>query len=53
MATLRAGGKPAYYEPDVDAIVARLEAEAEDGDVIVVFSNGGFGGIHDRLLSEL
>jgi UDP-N-acetylmuramate: L-alanyl-gamma-D-glutamyl-meso-diaminopimelate ligase len=53
METLRAGGKPAYYEPDVDAIVARLEAEAEDGDVIVVFSNGGFGGIHDRLLSEL
>jgi UDP-N-acetylmuramate: L-alanyl-gamma-D-glutamyl-meso-diaminopimelate ligase len=46
-------GKPAYYEPDVDAIVSRLENEAEDGDVVVVFSNGGFGGIHDRLLEVL
>lgn len=53
METLRAKGKPAYYEPDVDAIVSRLENEAEDGDVVVVFSNGGFGGIHDRLLEVL
>lgn len=53
METLRAGGKPAYYEPDVEAIVNRLSREAEDGDVIIVFSNGGFGGIHDKLLSIL
>lgn len=53
METLRSGGKPAYYEADVDAIVDRLKSEAEDGDVIVVFSNGGFGGIHDKLLKVL
>jgi UDP-N-acetylmuramate: L-alanyl-gamma-D-glutamyl-meso-diaminopimelate ligase len=53
MATLRAGGIPAFYEPDADAIVARLETEARDGDVIIVFSNGGFGGIHDKLLEKL
>jgi UDP-N-acetylmuramate: L-alanyl-gamma-D-glutamyl-meso-diaminopimelate ligase len=53
METLRSGGKPAYYEGDVDAIVNRLKSEAEDGDVIVVFSNGGFGGIHGKLLNAL
>ncbi len=53
METLRASGRPAYYEPDVDAIVDRIEAEAKDGDVIVVLSNGGFGNIHERLLEIL
>jgi len=53
MRTLQDGGLPAYYESDVDAIVKRLEAEARDGDVMAVFSNGGFGGIHQRLLEAL
>ena len=53
MKTLRDRGLPAFYEPDADAIVTRLEAEARDGDVIIVFSNGGFGGIHERLLQNL
>lgn len=53
MKTLRDQGLPAYYEPDADAIVARLEIEARDGDVIIVFSNGGFGGIHEKLLQKL
>lgn len=53
METLRKGGRPAFYEPDVDAIVARIGEEAEDGDVIVVLSNGGFGNIHERLLKIL
>jgi UDP-N-acetylmuramate: L-alanyl-gamma-D-glutamyl-meso-diaminopimelate ligase len=53
MKTLRDGGIPAFYERDADAIVSRLEAEARDNDVIIVFSNGGFGGIHDKLLERL
>ena len=53
MKTLRDQGLPAFYEPDADAIVTRLEAEARDGDVIIVFSNGGFGGIHEKLLQNL
>ncbi len=53
MRTLRGRGLPAFYEPGADAIVARLEGEARDGDVIVVFSNGGFDGIHDKLLEKL
>ena len=45
--------KPAFYEPDADAIVDRLKTEAQDGDVIIVFSNGGFDGIHEKLLAAL
>ena len=53
MEALRETGKPAFYEPDADAIVCRLQAEAADNDVIIVFSNGGFGGIHEKLLESL
>jgi len=50
---LRAQGRMAYHEPDSDAIVERLKAEAKDGDVVIVFSNGGFGDIHKKLLAAL
>ena len=46
-------GKDAFYEPDVDAIIARLKPVVQEGDTIIVLSNGSFGGIHDRLLNEL
>jgi UDP-N-acetylmuramate: L-alanyl-gamma-D-glutamyl-meso-diaminopimelate ligase len=46
-------GKPAFYEPKIDQIVERLKPLTRPGDVIVVFSNGGFGGIHDKLLAAL
>ncbi len=35
----------------VDDIVERLAHSATEGDVIVVMSNGGFGGLHDRLIT--
>jgi UDP-N-acetylmuramate: L-alanyl-gamma-D-glutamyl-meso-diaminopimelate ligase len=46
-------GIPAFYEPQVDDILHRVIPLAKPGDVIVVFSNGGFEGIHQRLLTEL
>jgi UDP-N-acetylmuramate: L-alanyl-gamma-D-glutamyl-meso-diaminopimelate ligase len=46
-------GKPAFYEPKTNEIVERLKPLAQPGDVIVLFSNGGFGGIHDKLLAAL
>ncbi len=46
-------GKPAMSFPDADAIVDHLTPEMRDGDVIAVMSNGGFGGIHDKLLQVL
>ena len=50
MQDLRKNGKLASYLPDVDAIVSHLGKHVEGGEVVVVFSNGGFGGIHARLL---
>jgi UDP-N-acetylmuramate: L-alanyl-gamma-D-glutamyl-meso-diaminopimelate ligase len=53
MADLKASGKDAAYLPDADAIVAHVSKNAVGGDVVVVFSNGGFGGIHGKLLDRL
>jgi len=50
---LRRAGKEAFYEPDVTSIVERLGGLARPGDVVVVFSNGGFDNIHARLLEAL
>ena len=50
---LRDGGKEVWYLPDVDAIVRQVASEAAPGDVVVIMSNGGFDGIHDRLLEAL
>ena len=51
--TIKDAGKPAFYEASVDEIVKRVKPLASSGDAVVVFSNGGFGGIHDKLLKEL
>jgi UDP-N-acetylmuramate: L-alanyl-gamma-D-glutamyl-meso-diaminopimelate ligase len=48
-----ATGKTAAYLADADAIVGHLKKQAAGGDVVCVFSNGGFGGIHDKLLAAL
>jgi len=48
-----ARGTPAAAFPNADAIVACLADELRPGDVVVVMSNGGFEGIHGRLLEAL
>jgi len=53
MQDLKALGKDAAYLPDVDAIVAHVVKTAQGGEIVVVFSNGGFGGIHGKLLERL
>lgn len=53
VADLRAAGKKAFYEPDTAAIIARVVEMASPGDSTVVFSNGGFGDIHVKLLDRL
>ena len=50
---LRRGGHHARHIPDVDAIVSTIVEERRDGDVVVLMSNGGFGGIHRKLLQAL
>jgi UDP-N-acetylmuramate: L-alanyl-gamma-D-glutamyl-meso-diaminopimelate ligase len=53
VADIVAAGKPAFYEPTADDIIERLKPLARAGDVVVVFSNGGFDGIHQKLLERL
>ncbi len=53
VADIQSAGRPAYYEKDAAAIVARLAPLLAPGDVITVFSNGGFGGIHGILEAAL
>lgn len=50
---VKAAGRACFHEPDTAAIVARLKRETRAGDVIVIFSNGGFDGIHGKLLEAL
>jgi UDP-N-acetylmuramate: L-alanyl-gamma-D-glutamyl-meso-diaminopimelate ligase len=38
---------------NLDALVTAIAKEARDGDQVVVMSNGGFGGIHGKLLAAL
>ncbi len=53
MQDLKNSGKDAAYLPDVDSIVAHVTNNAQGGDIVCVFSNGGFGGIHAKLLARL
>jgi len=46
-------GRPARFLPGVDAIVKHLAAETRREDVVAILSNGGFGGIHAKLLAAL
>ena len=50
---INAAGTRAILAADADAIVAQIVPEAKAGDVLAVFSNGGFGGIHGKLLDAL
>jgi UDP-N-acetylmuramate: L-alanyl-gamma-D-glutamyl-meso-diaminopimelate ligase len=45
--------KPAFLLPDADEIIAHLLTQLRHGDVVAIMSNGGFGGIHEKLLTAL
>ena len=53
IADIKAQGKPALSIEGADEIVRHLTPELRTGDVIAIMSNGGFGGIHDKLLQSL
>lgn len=44
---------PARLETSIDALVGRLVGELPRGAQVVIMSNGGFGGIHQKLLKSL
>ncbi|MBA3512833.1 MAG: UDP-N-acetylmuramate:L-alanyl-gamma-D-glutamyl-meso-diaminopimelate ligase [Pyrinomonadaceae bacterium] len=45
--------KPAFALPGADEIIEQLIPELREGDVVAIMSNGGFGGIHEKLLAAL
>ena len=52
MRDLKASGRDAAYLLDADAIVTHVGQSAQGGDIVCVFSNGGFGNIHTKLLER-
>lgn len=52
-ATLAPLGARATVRDTLDGLVAAVVGQARDGDHVLVMSNGGFGGIHDKLLAAL
>jgi UDP-N-acetylmuramate: L-alanyl-gamma-D-glutamyl-meso-diaminopimelate ligase len=50
---IRMQGKSAHSFPDADSIIKHISPELKDGDVVAIMSNGGFGGIHGKLLERL
>jgi UDP-N-acetylmuramate: L-alanyl-gamma-D-glutamyl-meso-diaminopimelate ligase len=50
---LKKTGKPAREMKDADAIVESVAPELRSGDVVAILSNGGFGGIYEKLPRKL
>jgi UDP-N-acetylmuramate: L-alanyl-gamma-D-glutamyl-meso-diaminopimelate ligase len=50
---IRGRSREAFYIPDVDRIVDHLAKSCRIGDLVLIMSNGGFGGIQEKLASAL
>jgi UDP-N-acetylmuramate: L-alanyl-gamma-D-glutamyl-meso-diaminopimelate ligase len=53
VAAINGRGGQAVFLPTVEGIVEALAAELRSGDRVAILSNGGFGGIHEKLLRAL
>ncbi|HNB74170.1 MAG TPA: UDP-N-acetylmuramate:L-alanyl-gamma-D-glutamyl-meso-diaminopimelate ligase [Acidobacteriota bacterium] len=53
ISVLREKGIPADVIDGADAIIEQIVPELREGDVVAIMSNGGFGGIHEKLLTRL
>jgi len=51
--SVSASGNSCFHEENTDSIITRLKSETNRGDVIIIFSNGGFDGIHGKLVTAL
>jgi len=51
--SLHQRGRNARHLPDVATIVNVIAEGAREGDLVLIMSNGGFDGIHDKLLKAL
>jgi UDP-N-acetylmuramate: L-alanyl-gamma-D-glutamyl-meso-diaminopimelate ligase len=46
-------GERANTAGDIDSLVAQVKAAVSPGDHVLCMSNGGFGGVHGKLLQAL
>ena len=53
VADLHEQGRRARIIPDADGIVQTIAPELRPGDVVAILSNGGFGGIYEKLPHRL
>ena len=53
VAAIAKTSRPAFYEQNANAIVDRIFPMLRPKDLVVVFSNGGFDNIHEKLLTRL
>ncbi len=53
VAQLQKSGKMAEYSDSADDIIRGLAPRLQNNDVVAVFSNGKFDGIHEKLLTRL
>ncbi len=53
IAAISQQGKPALALSGADEIVTHIMPELREGDVVAIMSNGGFGGIHEKILTAL
>ena len=53
VAAIARAGRMAFYERDAATILDRLVPMLQPNDVVTIFSNGGFDGIHEKLLARL
>ncbi len=45
--------QPCLVDNDLERFINQITENSQPGDTIVVMSNGGFGGIHEKLLTTL
>jgi UDP-N-acetylmuramate: L-alanyl-gamma-D-glutamyl-meso-diaminopimelate ligase len=53
IAKVNASGTPARLLASADAIVDEIAPELREGDLVAILSNGGFGGIYEKLPAKL
>jgi UDP-N-acetylmuramate: L-alanyl-gamma-D-glutamyl-meso-diaminopimelate ligase len=46
-------GNKAQVAANIDELVKQVMANVQSGDHLLCMSNGGFGGVHERLLNRL
>lgn len=50
---IEASTNSSQVSQSLDEIITRVKNEARSGDAVVIMSNGGFGGLHQKLIAEL